>query len=63
MVLLFVSQLYITAHSVALPTTAQWHITAKRYTTFQPAHKATRRVAAGWNVGERGVGMERSGMT
>jgi hypothetical protein len=26
------------------------------YATFQPAYKATRRVAAGWNVGEGAVG-------
>jgi hypothetical protein len=29
------------------------------YTTFQPTIKATRRVAAGWNVGEGGVGVKR----
>jgi len=34
------------------------HITAL-YTTFQPAIKATRSVAAGWNVGEGGVGVKR----
>jgi hypothetical protein len=27
-----------------------------RYTTFQPAHKAMRSIAADWNVGEGGVG-------
>jgi hypothetical protein len=26
------------------------------YATFQPAYKATRRVAAGWNVGEGAAG-------
>jgi hypothetical protein len=34
-----------------------------RYTTFQPAHKALRSNAAGWNVAERGVGMSRRRMT
>jgi hypothetical protein len=29
-----------------------FRITFWLYATFQPAHKATRRVAAGWNVPE-----------
>jgi hypothetical protein len=37
--------------------------TFRLYMTFQPAHKALRSNAAGWNVGEGGVEMERSGMT
>ena len=35
---------------------APLHITFRLYATFQPAHKANRRFAAGWNVGEGGVG-------
>jgi hypothetical protein len=27
-----------------------------QYTTFQPAYKVMRSIAAGWNVGEGGVG-------
>jgi hypothetical protein len=38
-------------------------ITFRLFATFQPAYKAMRSIAAGWNVGEGGVGMERSGMT
>jgi hypothetical protein len=29
-----------------------------QYATFQPAHKAMRSIAAGWNVGEGGVGTQ-----
>jgi hypothetical protein len=29
-----------------------------QYATFQPAHRAMRSIAAGWNVGDGGVGTQ-----
>jgi hypothetical protein len=35
---------------------AKCRLTFRLFTTFQPAYKALRSNAAGWNVGEEGVG-------